>query len=767
MITEPEVDSIFAFDHETARIGAEHGMTPPWVCMSAAWEDENGNVIPALWGSHPEERDEAGHTLHSVLTNDDCLLLGQNVSYDIAVSCVEWPDLLPLFFEKLAKGLVEDTALNEKVLNLSDHGRLERIYAPDGKATDISYSLAALVEGYGGGSRAHLKKGDDIWRLNYEMLKGYRAADMPDEAQDYAIGDSVDAYFVRQAQVERAATTHAQMTGCRARAAMAFGYHLVTCRGIATDQKYLDWMKERVEEIAKLENLPLLLEHKLVTPAQPPRPHKRNKVHVPGCKKKGCDCPPKMCAPVEEKRNMEVIRHRCMTIQAEAGLDIKLTKTGKKKLGMQRVPIEELSSLSDEELEQVMKYVATDKEVVEALAPRDEVMGEYQKRQSVQKIDQDLGKVDGHEVIHPQFDTFKETTRTSSYHSKIIPSINIQQVANELAGIEPRRGYKPRDGHVFIDADYDALELSHVAQTTYNLFGDRMRCVHFEKINKGYDLHAFLGSQLALRKCPEFGSVLRKVGADTHEDDVYNAFLAMKAEGSKELADLFKHWRTFAKPTGLGFPGGLGPATMVDYAAATYGVVMSVQEATEVREFWRETYPEMPEYFKWCNQQIDEFNTKVGRTGDDEEEDVKPSPGYWYETPFGIVRRGARFCALANGRAMQSPAAEGFNTAIFNLQRACYDPTMGSPLYGGGVVVPLHDQAVVEFPSHDMEALRAAAAEVKRILVEAMQFVCPDVRVNADPILCSRWSKAAYPVANDEGQLEIWHPKENPHLTAA
>ncbi len=398
-----------------------------------------------------------------------------------------------------------------------------------------------------------------------------------------------------------------------------------------------------------------------------------------------------------------------------------------------------------------------------------DVCGEYRRRQSVKKAKEEIELLDGHPIVHPQFDSFKETTRSSSYKSDIVPSRNIQQAAGFLGGekgpdgewlvepVEPRRAHVPREGHLFIDADYSALELCMVAQQTWELFGNEVRCVHREKINKGYDLHAYLGSKLATRKSDEFGSIVRRMGV-SHEDDIYQLFKSLPAEGSNELKALYKHWRTFAKPVGLGFPGMLGPATMVSFAAATYGVAMTEDDAALFREEWFSTYPEMVYAKEWCSEQGDPMNQVIGMTDDAfDDDDRREVEGYTYITPFGITRRGARFCALANGKFMQSPAAEGFGIAQFNLWREMLDPLMGSPLYGCGIVAPVHDQVLVEAP-YDLPMARKQAVRVREVLEASMSLVAPDVKIKAEPGLCMAYSKLFDPVYNKKGQLEVWTP---------
>ena len=187
---------------------------------------------------------------------------------------------------------------------------------------------------------------------------------------------------------------------------------------------------------------------------------------------------------------------------------------------------------------------------------------------------------------------------------------------------------------------------------------------------------------------------------------------------------------------------------MVDFSRKTYGVIMTEDEAREFREVWRETYPEMPEYFDWVNANTDPYND-----GDGEKL-------YWYESPLGMIRRGATFCAVANGKCMQTPGAEGAKTAMILLQRECYDPTMGSVLYGCRPIAFVHDQIIGE-TTEDESLWHDQCMRVKEIMCESMEMVLPDVKMRSDEAhLTSVWTKSSEPVYGEGGRLIPWTPSK-------
>lgn len=192
---------------------------------------------------------------------------------------------------------------------------------------------------------------------------------------------------------------------------------------------------------------------------------------------------------------------------------------------------------------------------------------------------------------------------------------------------------------------------------------------------------------------------------------------------------------------------------MTQLAWDTYGVKISLEEGKQFKTLWLETYPEMVKYFDWVGSQGDPQNPIIGK-----DEDGQGIQGYTYTTPLGMTRRGATFCAAANGYAMQSPASEGAKIALFELARECYDPAMGSILFGARPCAFIHDEILMEI--EDDDRAHARAIRLSEIMAEAMSQVLPDVPIEAEPLLMRRWSKAAKPVFNEAEELIPWDYEE-------
>ena len=221
--------------------------------------------------------------------------------------------------------------------------------------------------------------------------------------------------------------------------------------------------------------------------------------------------------------------------------------------------------------------------------------------------------------------------------------------------------------------------------------------------------------------------------------DNYERFRLLR-DGPDNQRDFYGHWRKFAKPVGLGYPGGLGPDTLVTLAKGTYGVILSRDEAAAARDLWHRIFPEAADYFSWISNDC-----------------ALPDGTYWYVSPMGMLRVGASYCAAANGAALQTPAAEGAKLGFIEVVRACYDPTRESILYGCRPWNFVHDEIIVNFPED--EFMHERAWEVSRLMVEGMVKIIPDIPIKAEPALMRRWNKFAEYVTGEDGRIAIWQPE--------
>lgn len=378
---------------------------------------------------------------------------------------------------------------------------------------------------------------------------------------------------------------------------------------------------------------------------------------------------------------------------------------------------------------------------------------------SAKKIKQTyLAKLQGVGRVHPRYALMVKTGRTSC------SGFNVQNL--------PRQGHVREcvvatPGHVLIACDYGMLQLCTLAQIAFDRFGhSRMR----DLINEGVDLHKFVAGQI-LGKKPE---------------------------------DVTKQERQKAKAVNFGLPGGMGVAGLREYAAGSYGVTLTEDEAHSWREAWLNLFPEMREYLNAGDdlyrlgdtldlksfpsvRGIDEqmgamiairiaggaLETSKGRAFSKEEQDWA-----WEQIANGRASRFKRFAddilARRGSRELQNAIKPGHTAAIptGRLRAECsYTESRNWPfqalesdgaklaLYdlmraGFRIVAFVHDEVLVEVPEAD--DYRPVAEQISDIMITAMKTVCQDVTIRTEYAVMHRWTKDAKTVYDNDGRLRAY-----------
>lgn len=303
--------------------------------------------------------------------------------------------------------------------------------------------------------------------------------------------------------------------------------------------------------------------------------------------------------------------------------------------------------------------------------------------------------------IQPRYD-LADTGRTRCSKPNI-------QAINRGAGI--REAFRPRPGNVFIQADFEGLELHTLAQWCITVGGSSKLG---DALNAGQDVHIVTAARM-------LGMTYEEAQAE------YDA-------GSAAV----KAYRQSAKPVNFGVPGGLGAKKLSRYARVAYKVNMSEQEALAAKNAFLDLYPEVKDvHFASASVATNNF-AKAGE-----------------ETHIfsGRVRGGARYSALCNGR-FQGLGADAAKNALWLVTKACY-VDRSSPLYGWRVVAFVHDEIIAEGPRGNCDA---AARELSRLMCLGANVFVPDCPVEAPPVVMSIWSKKAKAVTDDQGRLIPWEP---------
>ena len=802
-----------AFDTETYLL-APQNLAPRIVCLTYAFRRDR--EIERYLTANGD-----GDALY-----DDCAdllepghrLVGHNVAYDLAVIAENFPALEPLIWAKLEAGEITDTMIREMLLNLSTHGNVDNLELEDGTTMRLQYHLANLVLERLGIDRSAAKTGPDIWRLNYHTLDGKPGRRYPKEASEYALDDAEDTLRVYEDQCDDKVTEDGYGSyGSEGFHTMAaFALYLISMRGMAIDKERFHRMDEWLDSQLNDEKLQDLIDAGIMDASIPERVNggqimKATKLLV---EEKGCKANTKV---VYRKKDAVACSEAAFLKHREFlelhGVKFSAAKPSKINTAPLHELIEEVTKRIGERVKRsATGLVSAKDDVLAGLAPHDPILKSYAGRASLQKlVKTEMPRLQWPpfsgtpaDVVHFKFSVLKNTGRTGSYGNDMkkaksnpdaipYPAAPGQQFHKAI-----RPCYKAREGYALVSIDFNSMELATTAQTTLSLFG---YSVHADKMRQGYDLHAYLGSQLAVNMDAPFAEAAENAGIDLEDaDEVYAYFITLKKDDKK----FFKWWRNFAKPVGLGYPGGLGPATFISIAGSTYYTdIYQIAEdrfdahpdefdaeewapkllrhgkkihkwkdivdfewtrqmkafalATRLKEIWLETYPEMVEYFTYVSKECKDNHTPViGTVWDDEAQKEREIKGLCYTSPLGMHRAAAKFTEVANGLCMQTPGAEGAKWSVIDVVRATRDPN--HLLFGCFVVDFIHDELLVEVP---LDTTNETVPEIQRLMSAAFLKVLPDIHVGTEAVLMIAWRKEAEPTFDDEGNLIIWEPTED------
>jgi hypothetical protein len=403
----------------------------------------------------------------------------------------------------------------------------------------------------------------------------------------------------------------------------------------------------------------------------------------------------------------------------------------------------------------------------EELAPFDPLVNAWIELGKTTKMLQFFRNLAG-PVVRPNYTPLVRTGRTSCSNP------NIQNLPRK-GGL--REAFVASPGHVLLIVDYSFLELRTLAAECEARYG-RSRLA--EVIRAGVDPHAYTASMF--------------------EHISLDEFMSLKTSEREEDRDRYDTLRQRAKVLNFGIPGGLGPRSLVAYAKSTYGVTLTLEEATEFRRrLIEEVYPELGLYLaddsmeslasnlgvpvKACWRRFDWKGDRSGAVaggirnvvrGRTCKADGRPyDPWFLAKVWDGLIalnrnpelapllaaRRGSEelfrrlfhvgvttLTGRVRGRVgftqarntpFQGLASDGCKLALWALIRA-----------GFRVVAFIHDEIVIELPEEGVDHA-AEARRIEDIMNRSMERVTGTVPVACEYALCRRWSKAAKAVFRD------------------
>ena len=749
------------------------------------------------------------------LSDNTTHIVGHNIAFDLSLLCFQYDYMWKTVFRAYDEDRIHDTMMRERLLMLTTSGDFDYDYIRKEKT---GYKLCDLELKYLGIDRHELKDDPDAPRYHYIDVKGIPVDQWPPMYEEYSQDDSTNCLVIYYKQEEeRGRILKEQGFDPFAvetfRNRVAFALRLLECKGEKVDPEWIKKVTQQYEDAYNDPELVLpLTEAGLLALGQPPVPYKRGvKNHKESCvhnknhvdfkagRKQNCDCPPKMKPATKDKMSTLALHKYMWALAYQTDGEIKVWPAEKCPTDPKNMDGRAFSQEFINNTNGVIPAKTTlqaDEEWTTTYADKDSLLTAYVERKKLAKICTDYlpkfyyeedGEKKAAERLHCSFFALKKTGRSSSAcattgrgkaKKAIYPGRNAQNVDPRV-----RPCTVAPDGKLLISSDYSGMEFGTLAQKCYELFG---HSVMKDNINADIDNHAYLASQIARYIDKDFSQSLRRRGYDLQNpNSVFNAFSLCKGsdtpcglvvpmscdsikdqyraehdgehEGPVTWGEFFKFYRRFAKPTGLGFPGGLGPATMVTYAKGTYKVELTEELARQLRNIWLFTYPEMEQYLLWVQNHCRDIEHKAHYINVNGKR--KLHQYFCYDTPRGMHRARADYCACANGAGLQSPSAEGALSALYEVQKACWlAKETDDMMFGCYPINFIHDEILWECP--DDKFINDRVAYVDKIMVEEMEKITPDVKARTESTAMRRWYKEAEAVYDDKGKLIPWEPED-------
>lgn len=806
-----------SFDLETHLV--QPGLVaPPPVCGSTArWDPVQRKIVGKLL-----DKGAALATFMEILDDPNAILVGQNIQFDVLVMIVyaagRGIDLMPRVFALYDQGRVYDIGIAEQLhavamgTLLDDPRTGKPLRDPLTGDSKVGYRLSVVVDLVLGRADAKL---NDRWRGSYAQLEPHPIELWPYEAKQYPVDDACNTLEVALAQVGslpsvRAHEWHQQVcrrcrvsytaivadnrydaTRCAGRAANLnlhnlsaqcyadLALHLGAAWGFLVNPASVDEVKRTlrlVDDEGRLtprgEEVRYFVEHKILRPdeSEDKALLMRLTAIAYGAtgKHEACDGTGQVVTKWSKREPIRPLAHKQCVECSATGLDLSSSELVPLNDPSTRYPTGSVQTGRD-----ALYETGDDLLIAYAAHSEDRKLGTtYVPWLETSFVDDGNG---GRRriplTLRPH--VLLETGRTS--YSGLV------QLLPRRGGI--RQCIEPRPRRVFSTTDYEAGELITHAQSCLWIVGESALATAL--LNK-VKPHNALGAQI--------------LGID------YDEFNRRYAEKDRTCVDV----RQACKPANFGFPGRMGPVTLVKqqrkqgpdtphpsgpiwieledgtrvrgYKGLRFCLLMTgaqrcgevkvtswgrrtfsptckacIEAATWLREGWLKRWPENEPYFA----HIEEAEEAGGMIAQHVSKRLRtPSP----------KERGVGN-SLANGY-FQGLLADLAKDALCAVTRECYVPVVVddpssqfhgevTPLYRSVTRIPLfaHDELIGE---HDDALAHEGATRIGEIMVGKMREWCPDLApaANAEPALMTRWYKSAAPIYHDD-RLVPWEPSHN------
>lgn len=187
---------VWAYDTETALIRPGRA-APELACVSFASSEGHEGLLH--W-TDPNAYDFL-KDIYRWAAAGKATVVGHNLAFDSAVTCANFPDLMPIVRSAYRAGGCRDTMLRQELLDISV-GVFRGYYnVHTDEWCRHDYNLAALVRRAGLPGILDLNK--DVWRLSFGQLRDLPLEEWPQGAKDYAQLDAVATLGCYMAQGDR------------------------------------------------------------------------------------------------------------------------------------------------------------------------------------------------------------------------------------------------------------------------------------------------------------------------------------------------------------------------------------------------------------------------------------------------------------------------------------------------------------------------------------------------------------------------------------
>ncbi len=443
-----------------------------------AWDTETALIRPALlapplvcvtWQS-PGRPAQIAHvaTAEPLLRGwleSDCILVGHNVAYDLAVVGERFPSLRPLIFQAYAADRVTDTMLRQQLLDIAG-GVYRGRFVSHEKYVPHDYTLETTTR-----RNTEMRLVKDAWRLSYGEFLDTPLSDWPTKAvevaarlgiegdpmrcAEYPLDDARATLAIYLAQEKHAAYLADQFRQARA----AWALHLSSAWGLRTDEVGVETLRRETQ--AEYDDVE------------------------------------------QELKQLGLVRENG-TRDTKAAVSRMLHVCEEEKLTVRRT-----ASHTKECEEEAGIFVATchvclDSDACNATG--DDILEMYARASTLKKVLSNDVEALSKGIRYPVHTRYgiAESGRTTSSKP------NVQNLRRK-AGI--REAFAPRPGKVFAAADYPQLELYTLAQCCATWLGQSKLA---EALNAGLDPHLAMAAQIV-------GCSYEEAASRISDEDIDNA----------------------------------------------------------------------------------------------------------------------------------------------------------------------------------------------------------------------------------------------------